>query len=46
MLKINYCVLTVLFWKFMDGFGGMQSMNVLKLHTNIYVYIMRTFSRF
>lgn len=43
MLNVNYCILTVLFWKSMEGFGGMQTMNLLKLHTNIYVCIMCTF---
>lgn len=43
MFNINYCTLIVLSWKSMDGFGGMQSMNLLKLHADIWVCTMGTF---
>lgn len=44
MFTINYYTLVVLSWKSTDGFGGMQSMNLLKLHANIWVCIMSTYS--
>lgn len=37
-------MLNIVFWKSMDGFGGMQSMNLLKLYANMCVYITCTFS--
>lgn len=46
ILKYRKCsiVVIVLSWKSMDGFGGMQSMNLLKLHANICMHITCIFS--